>query len=64
MKTPAQRQRKHYKRLVQDGGRRLTVQLPPELNRALNTEMKRTGESAQAVIIRMMGNLQHKENNH
>ena len=52
--TNPRRQAEHRKRLVESGGRRVSVDMPARINRLLATEMARTGESAQAVILRLL----------
>lgn len=53
-KTLAQRQAAARKRLIEEGGRRVTLAVPGDLNIRLQAEMERTGESASAVILRLM----------
>lgn len=52
--TNAQRQAAAIARLVENGGRRITLRVPPELNARLTTECERTGESANATILRIL----------
>lgn len=54
-KTAAARQATHTYRLTKEGGRRLTVRIPPELNARLAAECDRTGESANAAVLRLLG---------
>lgn len=54
--TLAQRQAAARQRLAERGGRQITVALPPDINARLDTEMQRTGESARAVILRLLQN--------
>ena len=54
--TRAQRQAAATARLIDEGGRRVTVRIPPEVNARLDAEMARTGESANALIIRLLQN--------
>lgn len=53
----ARRQATFRKRLIAQGGRVLTVAMPGEINELLAAEMKRTGESAQAVVLRLLRDL-------
>lgn len=53
-KTNAQRQAAARQRLIAEGGRRVTLAVPGDLNSRLQAEMERTGESASAVILRLM----------
>lgn len=55
-KTAAQRQAAHTQRLIDQGGRRITVRIPPELNAALSAELDRTGDSANSLILRLLQN--------
>lgn len=52
--TLAQRQAAARQRLLAEGGRRVTLAVPGDLNSRLQAEMERTGESASAVILRLM----------
>ena len=52
--TLAQRQAAARQRLLAEGGRRVTLAVPGDLNALLQAEMERTGESASAVILRLM----------
>lgn len=52
--TIAQRQAAARERLLAEGGRRITLAVPGDLNARLQAEMERTGESASAVILRLM----------
>lgn len=54
--TLAQRQAASRKRLVEEGGRQLTIAIPPDVNARLLAETERTGESARAVILRVLQN--------
>ena len=54
--TLAQRQAASRKRLIEEGGRQLTIALPPDINARLLAETERTGESARAVILRVLQN--------
>jgi len=54
--TLAKRQAAATARLIDEGGRRVTLRLPPEINQLLTAEMERTGESANAVILRLLQN--------
>lgn len=53
-KTLAKRQAAARQRLIAEGGRRVTLAVSGELNARLQAEMERTGESASAVILRLM----------
>lgn len=53
-KTLAKRQAAARQRLIAEGGRRVTLAVPGDLNALLQAEMERTGESASAVILRLM----------
>lgn len=55
--TKAQRQAAHSARLLAEGGRRLTVRVPAEINAKLEAEMQRTGESANAIVLRLLNTL-------
>ncbi len=55
-KTNAQRQAEARKRLIDEGGRRLSLAIPGDINSLLAAEAKRTGESAQAVALRLLQN--------
>ena len=52
--TLAQRQAAARQRLIDEGGRRVTLAVPGDINSRLQAEMDRTGESASAVILRLM----------
>lgn len=52
--TLAQRQAAARQRLIEDGGRRVTLAVPGDLNARLQAEMGRSGDSASAVILRLM----------
>lgn len=52
--TLAQRQAAARQRLIDEGGRRVTLAVPGDLNARLQAEMDRTGESANSVILRLM----------
>lgn len=54
--TVAQRQAAARKRLVEGGGRQLGLAIPPAINARLSAEMARTGESARAIILRLLDN--------
>ena len=54
--TNAQRQAAARKRLIDEGGRQLGLSIPPDINARLNAEMERTGESARAIILRLLQN--------
>lgn len=56
-KTLAKRQAQYTERLRAEGGRRLTVRVPPETNIKLTAEMERTGESANAIVLRLLNTL-------
>lgn len=53
-KTNAQRQANARQRLIAEGGRQLGLSIPPDINARLSAEMERTGESARAIILRLM----------
>lgn len=53
-RTGAERQAAYTSRLIEEGGRRLTVRIPPELNARLVAECERTGESANAAVLRLL----------
>lgn len=55
-KTNAQRQASARQRLIADGGRQLGLAIPPDINARLSAEMERTGESARAIILRLLQN--------
>lgn len=52
--TNTQRQAAARKRLIEEGGRRIMVLVPPTLNARLADELARTGESANATILRIL----------
>ncbi|MCK9510735.1 MAG: hypothetical protein M0R28_05865 [Pigmentiphaga sp.] len=52
--TNTRRQASARQRLIADGGRQLGLAIPPEINARLNAEMERTGESARAIILRLL----------
>lgn len=52
--TLAKRQAAARKRLIAEGGRRITLAVPGEINARLRAEMERAGESASAVILRLV----------
>lgn len=52
--TLARRQAAARKRLIEEGGRRVTLAVPGDLNARLQAEIERSGESANAVILRLM----------
>lgn len=54
--TNAQRQAAATARLLDEGGRRITLRVPPEINALLIAECERTGESANAAILRLLQN--------
>lgn len=54
--TNAQRQAAARKRLIEEGGRRLSLAIPGPLNARLSAESKRTGESPSAVVMRLLQN--------
>lgn len=56
-KTLALRQAAHTAKLIAEGGRRLTVRIPPEINTKLEAEIERTGESANAIVLRLLNTL-------
>lgn len=55
-KTNARRQANARQRLIAEGGRQLGLSIPPDLNVRLSAEMERTGESARAIILRLLQN--------
>lgn len=55
-KTNAQRQANARQRLIDEGGRQLGLSIPPDINARLNAEMEHTGESARAIILRLLHN--------
>ena len=55
-KTNAQRQANARKRLIAEGGRQIGLSIPPAINAQLIAEMQRTGESARAIILRLLQN--------
>lgn len=55
-KTNAQRQANARQRLIAEGGRQLGLSIPPDINAQLSAEMERTGESARAIILRLLQN--------
>ena len=55
-KTVARRQAAHTSKLLAEGGRRITVRLPPDINTALDAELAETGDSANALILRLLQN--------
>lgn len=55
-KTNAQRQANARQRLIAEGGRQLGLTIPPDINARLDVEMRRTGESARAIILRLLQN--------
>lgn len=55
-KTLSQRQAAHTARLVAEGGRRVTVRIPPELNARLDAELEKSGKSANALILMLLQN--------
>lgn len=55
-KTNAQRQANARQRLIAEGGRQLGLSIPPDINARLDAEMARTGESARAIILRLLQN--------
>lgn len=55
-KTNAQRQASARQRLIAEGGRQLGLSIPPDINARLDAEMARTGESARAIILRLLQN--------
>lgn len=55
-KTNAQRQANARQRLIAEGGRQLGLSIPPDINARLNAEIERTGESARAIILRLLQN--------
>ena len=52
--TNARRQAAAIARLLENGGRRVTVRVPPTLNVKLTAECERKGESANATILRIL----------
>lgn len=52
--TLAQRQAAARQRLIEEGGRRVTLAVPGEINSRLQAEMDRTGDSASAIILRLV----------
>lgn len=54
--TLARRQAAATARLIDEGGRRITLRVPPDLNTRLSAECERTGESANATILRLLQN--------
>ena len=51
--TPS-RQVKHWRKLKANGGRRVSIILPPAEARRLCAEQDRTGESANQVFLRLL----------
>lgn len=54
--TLAKRQADATAKLIEEGGRRITLRVPANINELLNAECKRTGESANAAILRLLQN--------
>lgn len=52
--TNARRQAAAVARLMEEGGRRVTVRVPPTLNARLSAECESKGESANAAILRIL----------
>lgn len=52
--TPAQRVAQAQRRQLEDGWRRLSLRLRPELARALDAICQRTGESPTALLGRLL----------
>ncbi len=55
-RTIAKRQAAHTQRLINEGGRRITVRIPPDLNAALSAELERSGQSANALVLTLLQN--------
>jgi len=53
-KTAAQRQQSRRQRVIAEGGRAVHLLIPHDINRALTTEIERTGESASAAALRLI----------
>lgn len=52
--TNTQRQAAATARLIDSGGRRITLRVPAEINARLIDACERTGESANAAILRLL----------